>query len=282
MEAEGAGEVVLIAGCGYVGSALARILVKQEREVWGLRRRAELLPDGVRAVHGDVLEADDLAPFPDSVSQVVYAISPDTRDVEAYRRAYVQGLERLLERLERDGSPLARVVLVTSTAVYGERSGEWVDEETPAEPRDFRGRILLESEEVLRQAQVPGVILRLGGIYGPGRTRTVDRVRNSEAQCGPGPAYTNRIHRDDAAGALAHLLFHSEPRDLYVGVDEAPEDRCVVYRWLADALGVPPPDRGGEGGPGGATGKRCSSRRLQRSGYRFVYPTFREGYAALL
>jgi nucleoside-diphosphate-sugar epimerase len=139
---------------------------------------------------------------------------------------------------------------------------------------------VLEGEGIVRGAAVPHrVVLRLGGIYGPGRTRLVDRVRRGEATCPPEPTWTNRIHRDDAAGAIRHLLALDDPEEVYLGVDTDPAERCEVLTWLAERLGAPAP----RPGPASRRGnKRVSSARLQASGYRFRYPTFREGYGAML
>jgi nucleoside-diphosphate-sugar epimerase len=147
---------------------------------------------------------------------------------------------------------------------------------------------------VLAASGFPAVSLRLGGIYGPGRTRLVESVRSGRAASRPGPPhFGNRIHRDDAAGALAHLttlaLAGLELESLYLGVDDEPSDEALVLRWIASQLGMPElPMRDGEAAPGArdanrpASNKRCSNARLRATGYRFRFPTFREGYAAAI
>ena len=133
----------------------------------------------------------------------------------------------------------------------------------------------------------PGVVLRLGGIYGPGRERTVRRVLGGDAPCMAPDRYGNRIHRDDAAGALVHLLGLPDPAPLYLGVDRDPAPLRDVYAWIAERAGVPDPCAGvgpGDGVSEGrrGTNKRCSSRRLAESGYAFRFPSYREGYAPML
>ncbi len=166
-----------------------------------------------------------------------------------------------------------------------------MDESSPTEPRDFRGTRMLEAEAVLAASGFPSVSLRLGGIYGPGRTRLVESVRSGRATIRPGPPhFGNRIHRDDAAGALAHLatlaLAGGALASLYLGVDDEPSDEATVLRWIASQLGVAEPlVRDGEPALGArdanraASNKRCSNARLSATGYRFRFPTFREGYA---
>lgn len=272
---------VLVAGCGYVGTALGLQLSAGGHEVWGLRRQPEGLPVPIRPLAADLLDGD-LADHLPEVDRVVYAAAADAREEEAYRAAYVRGPAQLLTALETGGTAVERFIFVSSTAVYGDVQGAWVDETTPCLPGSFRGSTVLEGEEVVLSAPVPGVVLRLGGIYGPGRTRLLDRVRGGKARCpADGPIWSNRIHRDDAAGALAHLLVLPDPERIYVGVDDEPASLCQVYRELARLLGAPEPMV-----EGGATrdraNKRCSNLRLRESGYRFRHPTFREGYRSMV
>ena len=271
---------ILIAGCGYVGSALARQLVQDGHEVFGLRREPRDLPDGVVPVAADLAEGHDLEAIPDGLDACVMAISADGRSESAYEAAYVRAVRNLRSLLEGESPDCQRWVFTSSTAVYGDESGDWVDEETSTSPSSFTGRTVLEGERLVLDSAIPGrTILRLGGIYGPGRTRLIDSVRAGEATCPPEPTYTNRIHRDDAAGAIRHLLALDDPDEVYVGVDTDPAERCEVLTWMAEQLGVPAPGSG----PGSNRGnKRASSARLQATGYTFRYPTFREGYRAIL
>lgn len=277
----------LVAGCGYVGTALGLRLAADGHTVWGLRRSADALPAPIRPLAADLLDPATLADLPAPLDAVFYTASAGERGEAAYRAAYVDGLRNVLAAVDGGDGPRPRVVFTSSTGVYGQSDGEWVDETSPTEPARPTGRILLEAERLLLDSDFDGVVARLGGIYGPGRTRIIRRVREREAVCPAGPPiHSNRIHRDDAAGALAHLATLDSPEHVYLVVDRDPAELCTVYRWLADRLGLPEPPT--EDDPGAArarrrrSNKRCSSARLTRSGYRFEYPTFREGYAALL
>lgn len=265
---------VLIAGCGYVGSELARRLA-EDHDVWGLRRTAGELPAGVRPLAGDVTDPSTLE-LPDDVDALVYAVSPGRREEAAYRAAYVHGLRTVLTAL---GSRPARLLFVSSTAVYGQSDGSVVDEESPTDPSSFAGRVLLEAEAVAQAAG--GSVLRLAGIYGPGRTRLIDQVRAGEATYPSPDVHTNRIHRDDGAGALAHLLTLGDPAPVYLGVDDDPAPRGEVLRWLADRLDAPRPHEAPDARTRGGD-KRCSNARLRASGYDLTYPSYRDGYAAML
>jgi len=197
---------------------------------------------------------------------------------EAYEAAYLSGLRNLLAVV----AP-GRLVFVSSTAVYGDRQGAWTDEETQPKPDHFSGRILFEAEKIALGSAVPAVVLRLGGIYGPGRDRLIREVAEGRATRPAEPLFTNRIHRDDAAGAIAHLLALERPEPIYLGVDSEPADLGAVYAWIAARLALPEPARASTPEGRLARGsKRCSNARLVASGYRFAYPTFREGYGEMI
>lgn len=274
---------MLIAGCGYVGAALGAELVREGHEVFGLRRRVASLPEGAVPVEADLNLASTLADLPGGLDFVLYMAGPAGRDDALYKSAYVEGLRNLLRALEAGRQSPRRVFFVSSTAVYAQSGGEWVDEESPAEPSHFSGRRLLEGERLLLESGFAGTVVRLGGIYGPRRTRLIERVRTGSATYRRGGAcYTNRIHRDDCAGALRHLMGLASPEKLYLGVDCEPADEAAVLRWLAGVLGAPPPRRAPETSGGRGGNKRCRNERLLASGYAFRYRSFREGYTALL
>jgi nucleoside-diphosphate-sugar epimerase len=277
---------ILIAGCGYVGTALGLRLAATGHVVWGLRRSAEGLPPGIRSVEADLTAPETLQKLPPELDAVFYTAAPNGSDEAAYRAIYVDGLCYLLEALVRQGQSPQRVLFTSSTAVYAQSAGEWVDETSPTEPKHFSGRRVLEGEKLLLSGPFPATVMRFGGIYGPGRTSLIERVRQGLATCRDGPPlYTNRIHRDDCAGALHHLLSLPRPESVYIGVDHEPAEHCDVLRWLATQLGALPP--GVKASPATdtrrhRTNKRCRNAKLVASGYVFRYPTFRDGYAALL
>jgi nucleoside-diphosphate-sugar epimerase len=275
---------VLVAGCGYVGSALAARLAAEGHAVWGLRRTPSALPPGVAPLAADLADPDTLRDLPPALDFVAYTAAPGGPSDDAYRAVYVDGVRNLLDALESQRQRPRRVLLTSTTGVYGDAGGDRVDEDSPAEPDDFRGERPLQGEHLLLAGGYPATVLRLGGIYGPGRTRFIDQVRDGTARCRPG-IWTNRIHRDDCAGALRHLMLLGSAAPLYVGVDHEPAELCEVQRWLADRLGVPAPpvvEEPGDSQRRRRGNKRCSSERLVRSGYRFLFPTYRDGYGAML
>jgi nucleoside-diphosphate-sugar epimerase len=274
---------LLVAGAGFVGGELARTLARAGHEVWVGRRSLAEPPLGARPWAFDLGDPD--LRVPDGITHLAYTAAPDQGDPTAYERTYVQGLRNVLAACDRQGVTLARVVFTSSTAVYAVQDGV-VDESTPTTATGTAAHLL--SAEALVRARPGGVALRLAGIYGPGRNRLVRMVREGTARCSSSRPVGNRIHRDDCAGAIAHLLALEAPEDVYVGVDHAPVELCEVYRWIAARLGLPAPAESDELDPRARESerrgarKRCSNARLVASGYSFRYPTYREGYAELL
>lgn len=270
---------VLIAGAGYVGSALARALATQH-DVFALRRTPHANDlTGVKVVGADLRRPDSLAGLP-RMDVVVVTVAADGRTPAAYRDAYVVSLSQLRSQLDRESFRPKRWLFTSSTAVYGDSRGEWLTEDSSTDPEGFTGATLLRGERIVLEVPWEGVVLRLGGIYGPDRTRLLEQVRAGVATVPPVPTYTNRIHRDDAVGALTHLVALPTPDPVYNVVDNDPAERGEVVRWLADRLDVAPPRVSDQTPTRG--NKRVSNARLVAAGYRFAYPTFREGYEALI
>jgi len=276
---------VLIAGCGYVGSALAARLVSNGHTVHGLRRRPMGMPGDVHAIAADLLDPDLANVLPDDIDRVVYAAGASGFNKEAYQAAYVDGLRNLLKALRAHGSPVKRVAFTSSTGVYGQQDGEWVDEDSPAEPQGFSGQYIREGERLLEDSTFENITVRLGGIYGPERTRLIESVRDGDAVISDGaPRYLNLNHRDDCAAALEHVLFLDNPAPVYLATDGTPEDRAVILRWIANELGVPEPPVVPESeAPRMRTGnKRCRNDRLRETGFQLQYSSYREGYGPLI
>ncbi len=273
---------VLIAGCGYVGCALGVRLSASGHRVWGLRRSVEEMPRGIEAVQADLTDLSTLSALPRSLDTVVYSPAAGRRDDDAYRRTYVEGIRHLLHALGEANELPGRMIYVSSTAVYGQTDGEWVDEDSPTAPVQFGGRRLLEGERLVADHPVESTILRLGGIYGPLRARLVDMIARQEpVTVGAHPSYSNRIHRDDCVGILEHLMTADDVRPVYLGVDHEPATISEIVEWIASRLELPQPRLAST--PEGRRGnKRCRNMRIVDAGYRFRYPNYREGFSSLI
>lgn len=275
---------VLIAGCGDLGTALGLRLIEQGWQVTGLRRDPSCLPAGITPLAADLLQDDKPAGWPAKVDYLIYCPAAGKRDAELYQRLYVEGLERVLSWLGDGRKKLGYLLQVSSTGVYAQSEGEWVTENSPALADSDTAQALIRAEDVALRSGVPASVVRLAGIYGPGRTRLIEQVRAGLGVAPEPVQYTNRIHRDDAAALLEHLLLEVEEDELlapcYLGVDDEPASMYEVASWLAQRLGV---ELKADGPPSGRVGsKRCSNALARESGWEPLYPSFREGYAAML
>ena len=273
-------EQVLLAGCGDLGLRVARLLRARGDTVYALRRNPPASnADGIEWLRADLATPESLRGLPTCITQVVYLPTPDRREPAAYRATFVDGLRHLLAAL--DGIHLQRLLFVSSSAVYGEHHGGWVDEDTPVAPPGFNGAVLLEAEQLLAAWPTCAIVLRLAGLYGPGRLQLLERLRAGTARVPRGtPHWANRIHVEDAARAIVHLLQLTDPQSCYLGVDSTPLPIHVLYDELARLIGAPPPRDGPS--PAGIGSKRLSNARLLASGFVPDWPDARIGYAALI
>ena len=280
------GKKILIAGCGRIGTQLGRALCQEGARVWGLRRQGALIPHPIQAISADLVTGEGLSEIPQNLDFVVYLTAGGGYSEEAYKGVYVSGLRNLITALTNQSKSLQRIFYVSSTGVYAQTRGEWVDESSPVQPTHPSGEYLLKGEQLLDRCLYPGTVVRFAGIYGPGRTRLLRRVNQGQEPCRDDAAqYANLIHQDDCAAVLQHLLSLPQAEPLYVAVDSEPVNRCKLIGWLARQLDAPPPAKVPPEQLSKRqlrSNKRCRNQRLLQSGYRFIYPNFRSGYAELI
>ena len=269
---------VLLAGCGDLGAALGQRLVERGWHATGVRRRPENLPADISPFALDLTDpGDKVLPAADAV---VITLTADGRDVDAYERTYLGALRGLRGALDAGGSQPTRVVLVSSTGVLGGGGGEVVTESTVPQPSRDTAHVLLAAEELAAEL-FPGVIIvRPAGIYGPGRTSLIDRVRRGDALAHH--RMTNRIHRDDLVTVLQTVLEASDPPALLHAVDTEPAVLGDVAAHIAGLLGVPVPPDSSASSDGGPRGKVLDASLMHRLVGELHYPTYREGYDSLL
>ena len=267
---------VLIAGAGDVGLTLAAVLTEAGLPVSTLNRSGRGA-DGATPIVGDLSAPETLSDLP-AADVVVFTTAPPTRDEAGYRIAYVDGPQALLDAMP--GEP-ARTVLTSTTGVYGADDGRWITAADAADPTRPTAELVVAGEAALA-ARIPTTIVRSAGIYGPGRRRLIDQVLEGTVGVTPGTPdrWTNRVHRDDLAAALAICAIHPSPPAVAIAVDGAPTPRDTVLQWLADRLGVelgPDPDPADR-----PMGKRCRNSELRDLGWEPAYPSYREGYTSVL
>jgi nucleoside-diphosphate-sugar epimerase len=272
---------VVIAGCGFLGEAAADLFFERGWEVLGICARPESLPCfasksyEVRAL--DIAKPFVLAPPWRGIDALVHCAGPDRAIPESYRLVYVEGLKNAVASLE------PRQVLFTgSTSVYAQIDGSWVDEACETRPDRETSQILLEAEAIA--LQLGGLVARLSGLYGPGRSVLMRKFLAGEAIIeGEGTRWINQIHRDDAAGALVHLLEKATAPGIYNVTDSTPATQMEVYSWLADYFHRPLPPHGAPDfqRKRGWTSKRVSNAKLCETNWQPAFPAYRDAIPLL-
>jgi len=264
---------IFIAGCGKIGTQLGIELLAAGHRVWGLRRTRMDDDSGIQWIQADLTNPASLTQLPSDIDFLYYTAAASEYTINAYIQAYTTGVENL-QRAWR-ANPPRHVMFVSSTAVYDYADGRWVNEDSPTQPKQS----VLHGE---RAWHWPVTAIRSAGIYGPGRQQFLESVRLRKAALSAEPVYTNRIHSDDLVGFLKHLLTVPKRHTHYVACDNEPALKNTVITWLAQKLGVAAPIGLSPEQEPQRGNKRCSNQRLRESGYILKYPTFREGYAAIL
>lgn len=271
---------VLIAGCGDLGAAIAKQLHASGIKTIGLRRGLQAIA-GVEMVRADVTRAAGLAELASLKPQIIiYCIAASGQSDEAYQAAYVHGLRNVLAtQIEND--QLRHVFFVSSTRVYGQDTDLLLDESVKAQPADFGGERLLEAERLLHSLRCGATVLRLSGIYGPGRLRMI-KLAESPSAWPEQNMWSNRIHRDDAAAFIVTLVKQAiagmSLKSCYIVTDSQPVTQHEVLCWLAVQMGMAVP----ESIPPAEGGKRLSNREMLATGFKLKYPSYQSGYATLL
>lgn len=283
---------VLIVGCGYVGMPLGAELVRLGHEVFGIRRSdagaEEMKAAGIVPYMADITKPSELARLPKPFDWVVNLVSSSKGGPSEYREVYLNGTRHLVAWLI--DAPPRKFVYTSSTSVYGQTDGSLVKESSPTEPQTETGKLLHQTEQLLlteaKTANFPAVILRVAGIYGPGRGHLFKQYLKDDARiAGKGERLINMIHRDDLVGIILAALKDGRRGEIYNAVDDEPVAQIHFFRWLSETLGkwMPPfaTDEENAARKRGLTQKKVSNRKLKMElSYQFKYPTFRQGYTA--
>jgi len=269
---------IVILGCGFVGARATRLFSQAGWEVVGVTRSAgsaaRLAGEPYRVLACDITNPASLSaakPLLDA-DTVISAVSSGRGGEKEYREVYLRGLQNAISCLNP-----RRVLFIGSTSVYAQNDGSWVTEESPAEPLSATSRVLREAENLALGHG--GIVARLAGIYGPGRSVLLRRFIEGTAVIeGDGSRHTNQIHADDAARALLHLITLDLPTGIYNVADGQPLTQLAFYQWLAAHLGQPLPPRGPVEShrKRGLTDKRVSNAKLRSLGWTPRYPSFQE------
>jgi nucleoside-diphosphate-sugar epimerase len=281
----------LIVGCGDVGIRTGALLVQQGWSVVGVRRNIARLPAELTGYEADYTREGSLDFSAELKPDVVLAtFNPADRSIAGYKTGFQAGMRNLLAGLGQHRP--RHIFMASSTRVFAEAQGGWVDEGSELTADDPWAQAIIAAEEALLSSGCMASVVRFAGIYGIPGGRLLSRIRRGEL-CPPEPvSYTNRIHRDDCAGFLAHLVQRAEGggvlEPVYIGVDDLPAPRYEVESWLASEMGVADrivalpapskdPTRHNRAGH-----KRCHNIALRNSGYALTFSNYKSGYGALL
>ena len=268
----------LIIGCGDLGNTIATKLISQQHKVYGLRRNIDQLSKGVQPIACDFYELDTLPPLPE-VDYVIFSAAAKSRDLEHYRQIYVDAPTAILKALP---TPPIRSFVVSSTGIYAQNSGEWIDEQSATKPNTPHSAQLLEGESLFKKGS-DCTVIRSSGIYGPGRIHLLKRILDGVIALETPTHFSNRIHSDDLADFVVHLIEKAIDQhpllELYLASDGNPAPIHDITKWLAEQLGVTvtrqePIQRGGN--------KRIDNKAMRESGFVCRYADFKAGFKPLL
>lgn len=287
---------LLIVGCGYLGRRIAMRALREGRceKVIGTTRSLETA-NLLRTLSVDPIIADVLSPesferlsFPKTI---VYCVGFDRKSGKPMRTIYVDGLAMFLDKL-KTAQWNGRMVYTSSTGVYGQADGAWVDEESAAEPLQESGRVCLDAETLLSRMSAQNgwsaVVVRLAGLYGPGRIVQKNAIANGEPIVGDPSRWLNLIHVDDAARCVLGLSELGNPRALYVASDDRPVHRGEYYTALARHLAAPAPTFTPAPAGSHLAGREASNKRVRNAriktdlGISLAYPDVSTGIPASL
>lgn len=273
---------ILFLGCGDIAQQTALQLADQH-QCTGLRRNPKNLMADLTAVAADITDPRQMeSVLSQKFDILVVTLTPEEFTEQAYRAAYIAAAESIEIAVAAVKKSPKLVIWVSSTSVYGDQQGAWVDESSPPQPISFSGRILLQAEQIIQRLPCATTIVRFSGIYGPGRTRMLNQVRAGKGRPAEPKQWSNRIHSEDCAGVLAHLIDllarGQTVQPIYLASDSEPVTQHQLRSWLATQMAVKLVEEVAEPSPV----RRCSNRQLLESGYRFKYPTYREGYLSLI
>ena len=281
---------VIIFGCGYIGSELARVCLSKGWAVSAFTRNLQTghnLEQMGAEVHTGNLHSDswwkEISCCFDYVVNTVGAASPT---VAGYEQSYLHGMQSILGWIEKGGGALQSLVFTSSSSVYPQTDGSLVKEDSSTDGVSERGQILLAAErECLRgipQFSFSRKVIRFSGLYGPGRHLLVDKIRRGEPMGGCPDRYLNLLHRDDAVSSILSVLTSADGSEVFNACDGQHATRGQIAKWVAQRLGVQEPEFTGIGSDRGANRRVDPSRLKQSCNWSPKFPNFESGYEDFL
>jgi len=268
---------ILIIGCGDLGQAVAIKLFSQDHHITGLKRHPPTNKQSIHYIKADISKIETLNSLTGDFQQAIIILSPDSSSTEAYQAVFETGINNLLLALNKNTS----ITFISSTRVYTENNGEWVNEKTPANACDPKSRLILQAESRILAHNPLNTIIRFSGIYGRAKGYFLQQIKNAAPIQQYPSYYTNRIHRSDCIGVIVHLINKKIAGDklepIYLASDSEPSPKWDVACYLAKQMNCNKPIASSEPDQN-SQNKRISNQRLMDSGYTFKYPSYKQGY----
>ncbi len=271
--------IALLLACGQLGQQVGTDLQHAGYRVIAVRRTPPQ-DTSLEWLPLDLAQVSVLDLLPDNIELLIYTPSPSRQQQNSYQVMYAQLAQQWVQRYQATPT-LRRALLISSTRVYEERGGEWVDEDTAVQAASPETQAVIDAENSwFNGFGERACVLRLAGIYGPGREWQIRRLLARQPIQYDPPSYTNRIHQQDAAGLMTFLCVQQYlPERVFIGVDDDPVDEGTLFRWLAQQLNVAAPPARVDGVQ---QNKRCHNARIKSLGFELAYASFREGYPQML
>jgi nucleoside-diphosphate-sugar epimerase len=265
-----------------------------------MRRKPSSLPSDIEAIQGDLCDSENFLSILDNsnVDVIVVTLTPDSMSDQGYLDSYVNGANVLKSTIKKLSYRPQLIIWVSSTGVYGQSCGEWVDESSVASSKSYRGKRLLEAENLVKSISkelvtnnstlIKSVVVRFSGIYGPGRGRLLNQIKKGNIASKHPVSWTNRIHVVDCAGIIIHIIdLYSQKKDisnLYIGTDNQPVPAYEIQSWLANHMRVKIEENNEipKNIDNKNVNRRCNNKLIKDSGYNFIFPDFKKGYTPLL
>ena len=281
---------VIIFGCGYVGSELARVCLSKSWAVFAFTRNLQTADKLVQLgaeVHTGNLHSDSWwKEIPCRFDHVVNTVGAASPTVEGYEQSYLHGMQSILGWIEKGGGALQSLVFTSSSSVYPQTDGCLVNEESSTEDVSDRGEILLAAERKclsgVPQFSFSRKVIRFSGLYGPGRHLLVDKIRRGEPMGGSPDRYLNLLHRDDAVSSILSVLSSIDGAEVFNACDGQHATRGQIASWVAQRLGVKEPEFTGIDSDRGANRRVDSSKIRKTFTWAPKFPDFQSGYEDFL
>tara|TARA_Y100000991_G_scaffold137355_1_gene103548 strand:+ start:228 stop:1103 length:876 start_codon:yes stop_codon:yes gene_type:complete len=270
---------ILIIGCGYIGQSLCDKLLEKNYLITTVNR-SKVIKQATSSLQIDVSKPYEIDGTFDTV---IYSVSAESYTKESYNNAYSLGVANTIKALKRKNQK-PHFIFTSSTSVFSENKGKWVTEESAVQSNHFASQSILEGESFVKTSLLPYSIVRFSGIYGPKRDRLIQKIKEKKLKLKSKNLISNRIHKEDCVGVLLHLIQKNNDASLYIASDDNPSDYNEILVWLKNELGIKENIlvEATEEKNKHMSNKKCSNKKITQDGYKFIYPSYQEGFSQIL